>query len=93
MWTDNIYYMVNVYSSCDLNKKKSMRDKLLDLKKNYVDGEWILGDFNAIKNGRERRGRGVTLNKSGYLEFICKSDLVDVPCKGKNSLGLLVMVI
>ncbi|XP_058775772.1 uncharacterized protein LOC131650047 [Vicia villosa] len=87
-WKDNLYYVVNVYSSCDLNKKKSMWDELLELKKILLDGEWILGgDFNAIKNGKERRGRRAMLNKREaelFSEFIFKSALVDVPCKGKN---------
>lgn len=59
-WKDNLYYMVNVYSSYDLNKKKSMWEELLELKKKFNDGEWILGgDFNSIKNGGQRRGMGL----------------------------------
>lgn len=38
-WKDNIYYIVNVYSSCDFLKKKRLWDDLLDLKKSFRDGE------------------------------------------------------
>lgn len=88
IWKDDVYYVVNVYSSCDLDKKKRMWDDLLVLKKKFCDGEWIMGgDFNAIKNGRERKGRAVAFNNKEadlFAEFISDSGLVDVPCKGKN---------
>lgn len=87
-WKEDAYYIVNVYSSCELAKKKRMWGVLLELKKRFCDGEWVLGgDFNAIKNGRERKGRVVSFNNKEadcFAEFISKSGLVDVPCKGKN---------
>ncbi|XP_058741986.1 uncharacterized protein LOC131614421 [Vicia villosa] len=90
-WKDNYYYVVNIYSSCDIAKKKKIIwAELLDLKKKYNDGEWIMGgDFNAIKNSRERKGRAVrAISKEDELfaEFILLSDLMDVPCKGKKFL-------
>ncbi|XP_058762681.1 uncharacterized protein LOC131636055 [Vicia villosa] len=87
-WNDYLYYVVNVYSSCDFIKKKLLWEELLHLKKNFVDGEWIMGgDFNAIKNCGERRGRRAMCNRKEadlFSEFISKSELVDVPCKGKK---------
>ncbi|XP_058778886.1 uncharacterized protein LOC131652909 [Vicia villosa] len=87
-WKEDFYYVVNVYSSCDLSKKKVLWEKLLDLMRIYSDGEWILGgDFNAIKNARERKGRVEGSYKKEteiFAEFIHKSSLVDIPCKGKK---------
>lgn len=97
LWKDNVYYIVNVYSSCDFLKKKHLWDDLLELKKSFRDGEWIMGgDFNAIKNERERKGRAVKINNKEadlFAEFILKCDLVDVPCKGKKIIGLAEMAI
>lgn len=38
-WKGNTYYVVNVYSSCDLHKKKIMWNELLRLKEAFNDGE------------------------------------------------------
>lgn len=53
-----------------------------------------IGRFQCDKNDRERKGREVVVNKRDmnlFAEFIFKSTLVDIPCKGKNSLGLVEM--
>lgn len=56
LWKNHYYYVVNVYSSCGLRKKKELWGKLLDLKEEYYDGEWITrGDFNDIKHRGEER--------------------------------------
>ncbi|XP_058726206.1 uncharacterized protein LOC131597531 [Vicia villosa] len=87
-WKNSIYYIVNIYSSCLLSKKKELWKKLLELQNTFNDGEWIMGgDFNAIKNSRERKGRMVVPNHCEmelFSEFIDESSLVDVPCKGKK---------
>ncbi|XP_058750108.1 uncharacterized protein LOC131623108 [Vicia villosa] len=87
-WKEELYYIVNVYSSCDLNKKKVIWDNILNLKEAFRDGEWIIGgDFKSIKNVRERKGRAGEANKREadlFAEFICKSALVDIPCNGKK---------
>ncbi|XP_058740866.1 uncharacterized protein LOC131613193 [Vicia villosa] len=79
-WKENLYSVVNIYSSCDISKKKSTWADLLVLKRKLRYGEWIMGgDFNAIKNGRERKGKAIMVNnKEGELfeEFIFLSDLV-----------------
>ncbi|XP_058741846.1 uncharacterized protein LOC131614250 [Vicia villosa] len=87
-WQGNFYYVCNIYSSCDLQRKISLWRVLLDLKNRYVDGDWIMcGDFNAIKNCRERKGRSQNVNVNemkAFGDFIENCNLVDVPCKGKR---------
>lgn len=88
IWKDLYYYMVNIYSSCLLSKKKEMLAKLLVLKEMFRDREWIIGgDFNVVKHLRERRGRSLYVDVNElklFAEFIEKSGLVDVPCEGKK---------
>ncbi|XP_058766452.1 uncharacterized protein LOC131640058 [Vicia villosa] len=87
-WDLNLYYIINVYSSCDFPKKKALWEDLLSLKEKYKDGEWIVGgDFNAVKDGKERKGKGGLVNNREaelFTEFIDKSSLVDIPCNGKK---------
>ncbi|XP_058758041.1 uncharacterized protein LOC131631265 [Vicia villosa] len=87
-WDYKLYYVINVYSSCDFHKKKILWEKLLSLKEKFKDGEWIVGgDFNVVKDVKERRGKvGSVNNREAELfsEFIDKSTLVDIPCKGKK---------
>ncbi|XP_058767944.1 uncharacterized protein LOC131641660 [Vicia villosa] len=88
MKNNNFFYLVNIYSSCVLIKKIILWRRLLELKETFNDGEWIIGgDFNAIKDCNERKGRMVS-NSSNEMEefadFISESLLVDIPCKGKK---------
>src|SRR4051812_18423957 len=87
-WENKFYYLINVYSPCIMIKKVELWKKLLELKEAFKDGDWIVGgDFNAIKNSRERKGRGLYVNNREmelFSEFIDKSELVDIPCKGKK---------
>ncbi|XP_058747040.1 uncharacterized protein LOC131620033 [Vicia villosa] len=87
-WKENFYYVVNIYSSCVLQKKKELWDNLLKLKSSFSDGEWIFGgDFNASKSVHERKGRSMRDMESGselFAKFIDNSGLVDVPSKGKK---------
>lgn len=80
--------MVNIYSSRDLSKKKMLWHDLLALKETFNDGDWIMGgDFNAVKEIMERKGRSTLVNYNGmdlFAEFIHKSALVDIPRKGKK---------
>lgn len=43
IWKEDVYYIVNIYSSCDFIKKHRLWDVLLELKKTFCDGEWIMG--------------------------------------------------
>ncbi|XP_058751351.1 uncharacterized protein LOC131624428 [Vicia villosa] len=87
-WEDHWYYVINVYSSCVLEKKKRLWENLLCLKENFKDGEWIIGgDFNATKNSREKKRIAAAVNQSEmnlFADFIHNSSLVDIPCKGKK---------
>lgn len=45
------------------------------------------GDFNTIKDRRERKGRSMVVNYNeldSFTDFIQKSALVDISCKGKK---------
>ncbi|XP_058749290.1 uncharacterized protein LOC131622283 [Vicia villosa] len=88
VWKKGVYYVVNVYSSCSLEKKKVLWRNLLELKRRLCDGEWIIGgDFNATKSSSERKGRRNYEGDIGsdlFGGFIGESGLVDVPCKGKR---------
>ncbi|XP_058726467.1 uncharacterized protein LOC131597819 [Vicia villosa] len=87
-WKGDRYYVINVYSSCDMNKKKELWKALLNLKDSFKDGEWIIGgDFNATKKSSERKGKALSASNRDsdlFSEFIDKSGLVDIPCKGKK---------
>ncbi|XP_058741336.1 uncharacterized protein LOC131613705 [Vicia villosa] len=88
VWKGHFYYVANVYSSCELANKRALWEELLRLKNIYIDGEWIIGgDFNAVKDRSERKGRSGAVNNmemSLFTEFIDKSLLLDFPCKGKK---------
>ncbi|XP_058784155.1 uncharacterized protein LOC131658925 [Vicia villosa] len=87
-WKDNLSYIVNIYLSYVLSKKKCLWNDLLALKESFKDGEWIKGGgFNSIKNSSERKGRDLSMNHKEeelFSEFIDKTLLVDNPCKGKK---------
>lgn len=61
----------------------------------FNDGEWVIGgDFNAIKESGERKGRKeVTSNVDmrAFAEFIEESSFVVFRVKGRNTLGIVVM--
>ncbi|XP_058765457.1 uncharacterized protein LOC131638920 [Vicia villosa] len=88
VWKEEVYYIVNVYSSCISGEKKELWRKLLDLKSRFSDGEWVIGgDFNAVKNSNERKGvsgRVSTREAREFSDFITLSNLIDVPSKGKK---------
>ncbi|XP_058783622.1 uncharacterized protein LOC131658332 [Vicia villosa] len=85
---NKIYYVVNIYAPYDLCKKRILWRKLVELKEEFDDGEWIIGgDFNSIKVRNERRGRVVAANYNEmnlFVSFIEESRLVDIPCKEKK---------
>lgn len=87
-WKHNLYYVVNVYSSCDMHKEKILWKEVLALKEYFKDGEWILGgDFNAVKNGSKRKVRAAIINHREvelFVDFILNYSLMDIPCKGKK---------
>ncbi|XP_058783234.1 uncharacterized protein LOC131657901 [Vicia villosa] len=88
LWRGSYFYVVNVYSPISREEKRTLWDKILSLKSRFSDGEWLLGgDFNAVRNRRERKGVSLPNPRkewSDFEEFIRKSGLEDVPCKGKK---------
>ncbi|XP_058766821.1 uncharacterized protein LOC131640445 [Vicia villosa] len=77
----------NVYSPCCITLKRVLWRSLIELNYRFNDGEWLTGgDFNAVKNGRERKGRSTEGNNADWDEFsgfINDTRLEDVACKGK----------
>ncbi|XP_058786822.1 uncharacterized protein LOC131661328 [Vicia villosa] len=88
IWRGKYYYVVNIYSPISREDKRILWDKLISLKSRYSDGEWLLGgDFNAVRNKRERKGVIISNPRrewSDFEEFIRLTGLEDVPCKGKK---------
>ncbi|XP_058759249.1 uncharacterized protein LOC131632522 [Vicia villosa] len=86
-WRGNLYYVVNIYSPCDLASKRALWKTLMDLKLKFSDGEWcIAGDFNSVVSKKERMGRALVVKKAemrDFARFIGEIGLVDVPFKGK----------
>lgn len=54
----------------------------------FNDGDWVIGgDFNTIKERRDRKGRLEVLTNNeikSFADFIQNSSLVDLPSKGKQ---------
>ncbi|XP_058725587.1 uncharacterized protein LOC131596868 [Vicia villosa] len=88
IWKGEIHYLVNVYSPCSIAEKRILWSKLLHLKTVFSDSEWVIaGDFNAVKNGSERKGLSVVARSRewrDFSDFINLSNLIDVPSKGKK---------
>ncbi|XP_058741681.1 uncharacterized protein LOC131614072 [Vicia villosa] len=69
-------------------EKRLLWKCLLELKSKFTDGEWVIGgNFNAVKNNRERVESSSYVNSREWREFaafIEETNHVDVPCKGKR---------
>lgn len=87
-WKNEIYYIVNIYSSCSFSLKRVLWMDLLVLINNHTDGEWLLGgDFNSVKSRNKRIGSSAYSNateRREYSFFIESTSLEDVPCKGRK---------
>lgn len=87
-WKNNMYYIVNMYSSCTLSLKRIKWGETLDLRKKLVDRIWVIeGDFNSISKSCERKGSLQVNRRVGqreFREFIEEANLVDVPCSGDS---------
>jgi len=81
--------IVNVYSSCNLHEKTQMWTELLEIRQRDPCNSWcILGDFNSIRNERERmwvnKASGNKREMQGYNNFIDNMEMVDIPCIGRK---------
>ncbi|GKV46852.1 hypothetical protein SLEP1_g53813 [Rubroshorea leprosula] len=73
------YFLVNVYGPKDRQKKASLWKELRRMVTDK-EGCWLIaGDFNAVREPGERRGRtGESPVMKDFDEFIVSTDLVDV---------------
>lgn len=54
-WRNRLYYIINLYSSCNIINKK-MWCEIKDLKNKSIDGELCLGgEFNSVVSSNERK--------------------------------------
>lgn len=79
--------IVNVYAPCVTQQKTELWDALqLWIEQNSEVCICVIGDFNAIRFDEERVGRsndGDTRDKELFEEFIIRSNLFDVPLRGR----------
>jgi hypothetical protein len=85
----HICFVVNVYAKCDLVAKRSLWEALRSSKLRFGSGLWcILGDFNSVVCGEERRGVNnestLTTDMREFGGFIEGMGLVDLPLLGRR---------
>ncbi|GKV31438.1 hypothetical protein SLEP1_g40124 [Rubroshorea leprosula] len=77
--------LCNVYSSCDLEKKKILWGSFQQKIKNNRGCWCIGGDFNVIRCLQERKGgRSARREIMGFQEFILNSGLMHLPLLGRK---------
>lgn len=80
-------YMVNVYSSCVLDFKRSMWERLIELRNSWNGGVWcVAGEFNIVREASERVGRSMQRPKDAaeFNDFISLMNLVDFPTRERK---------
>jgi exonuclease III len=85
----HICLVVNVYAKCDLVAKRRLWEALCSSKRRFGSGMWcILGDFNSVICGDERRGvtqqDSVTLDMREFVGFVESMEVVDLPILGRR---------
>lgn len=89
-WMKNglVSHVANVYAPCVARERKDLWKKIIRIKQEVGAGAWcVTGDFNVVKNARERRGSGrnVFVGDSIYFErFIEDMNLMDLPLVGRK---------
>jgi exonuclease III len=83
------FILVNVYAKCDSASKRRLWEALPNIKDAYGDGKWcILGDFNSVCSGDERRGVNQEVVSSAdmreFMGFLDGMELVDLPTIGRR---------
>lgn len=83
-----LWYIVKVYSSCNIAGKRCLWNELRVLKSEFVRGDWcVAGDFNAVVSVEGRRGDSASFNQTEKREFkyfIDDIELIDVLVLGKK---------
>ncbi|XP_058784109.1 uncharacterized protein LOC131658877 [Vicia villosa] len=81
-----LIYFVNVYASCDINRRMESWKRLIEFKMKNEKGAWCIGgDFNSISSLEEivgKSGRNYRREMSEFNAFIEEMDLVDLPTIG-----------
>ncbi|GKV46559.1 hypothetical protein SLEP1_g53532 [Rubroshorea leprosula] len=77
--------LVNVYAPCDRQRKAMLWAEMGKLVLEE-GGRWLLvGDFNAIRNGAERKGRlGGTQDMGDFNQFVEGCGLIDVRLRNRK---------
>ncbi|GKV22565.1 hypothetical protein SLEP1_g32427 [Rubroshorea leprosula] len=77
--------LVNVYAPCDRQRKAMLWEEMGKLVLEE-GGRWLLaGDFNAVRNGAERKGRlGGTQDMGDFNQFVEGCGLIDVRLRNRK---------
>lgn len=85
------FVTIKVYSKCDLEAKKRLWDRLVELRRELGVAAWcILGDFNVVSHPEERRGVNEVPSASQRLEmnlfnlFLREVELEDLRLLGRR---------
>ncbi|KAI5405937.1 hypothetical protein KIW84_052621 [Lathyrus oleraceus] len=88
LWSGINLFLVNVYSSCFIEKKKEFWGRLVEFKSKFPEELWCVGgDFNTVRVKAERKGISNNFNlkeAEDFEDFISVMDLVDVPLINKR---------
>lgn len=87
-YENKVFFLVNIYSSCNIAIKKKMWEDLKMSKKGFGREVWcLMGDFNADKSLSERRGATSQKNRAeinAFSQFIEDMELGDIPVYGRK---------
>ncbi|KAI5405621.1 hypothetical protein KIW84_052410 [Lathyrus oleraceus] len=88
LWSGINLFLVNVYSSCFIEKKRVFWARLVEFKSKFPEGLWCVGgDFNSVRVKAERKGISNNFNikeAEDFEGFISSMNLVDVPMINKK---------
>ncbi|KAI5423367.1 hypothetical protein KIW84_046364 [Lathyrus oleraceus] len=88
LWSGINLFLVNVYSSCFIEKKREFWERLVEFKSKFPEGLWCVGgDFNTVRVKAERKGISNNFNikeAEDFEDFISSMDLVDVSMINKR---------
>lgn len=83
-----VFFFINVYSSCQLEKKRVCWYDLVKLKNKDGPGWWCIGGyFNPVRDKNEsigRSGGNRLLESTEFNDFIEHMDMVDLPSIGNR---------
>ncbi|XP_068503620.1 uncharacterized protein [Phaseolus vulgaris] len=87
MQTDTDIVVVNVYSACNLQDKKTLWGELSSIKTTHQKCPWcFIGDFNVVRRTNERKGKSTRGSQTSEIrlfnEFIEGNLLLDIPIVG-----------